>query len=159
MPRKTLKPRERRGLPPPDAMFKSVVVTRFINKLNFSGKKSCSESIFYGALDMVKEKTKEEPLGVFNRAIENVRPLLEVRPRRVGGATYQVPMEVPLVRSTTLAITWLITFARARTGKPMAERLAQEIIDASRKEGSAMKKREDTHKMAESNKAFAHYRW
>jgi small subunit ribosomal protein S7 len=140
-------------------MYNSVLVTRFINKLDFTGKKMCAEKIFYGALDIVKERTKEEPLGVFNRAIENARPLLEVRPRRVGGATYQVPMEVPQLRSTTLAIMWMISFARARTGKPMAERLAQEIIDASRKEGSVMKKREDTHRMAESNKAFAHYRW
>ncbi|MHB9156101.1 MAG: 30S ribosomal protein S7 [Endomicrobiales bacterium] len=159
MPRKTLRPRERRALPIPDSMYNSVLVTRFVNKLNFEGKKSKAEDIFYGALDIVKERTKEDPLGVFNRAIENVRPLLEVRPRRVGGATYQVPMEVPQLRSTTMAIRWLIQFSRARTGKPMAERLAQELIDASKKEGSAIKKRDDTHRMAEANKAFAHYRW
>jgi ribosomal protein S7, bacterial/organelle len=159
MPRKTLRPRERRALPIPDSKYNSVLVTRFINKLNFAGKKSTAESIFYGALEIIKEKMKEEPLGVFNRAIENVRPLLEVRPRRVGGATYQVPMEVPQLRSTTMAVRWLITYARARKGKPMMERLAQEFMEASRKEGSAMKKREDTHRMAESNKAFAHYRW
>jgi small subunit ribosomal protein S7 len=159
MPRKELRPRERRGLPVEDSQYNSVLVSRFVNKLNFQGKKSTAEGIFYTALDIVKEKTSEEPLAVFNRAIENVRPLLEVRPRRVGGATYQVPMEVPHMRSTSLAIRWLISFARARTGKPMAERLAQEIIDAGRKEGSAVKKREDTHRMAESNKAFAHYRW
>ena len=159
MPRKMLKPRERRGLPQPDSKYNSVLVSRFINKLNFTGKKSTAEGVFYGALDIIKEKTNEEPLGVFNRAIENARPLLEVRPRRVGGATYQVPMEVPQIRSITLAIMWIIQYARARTGKPMDERLAQEIMEASRKEGATIKKREDTHRMAESNKAFAHYRW
>lgn len=159
MPRKELRPRERRGLPEKDAKYNSVLISRFLNKLNFNGKKSCAEKIFYGAMDILKERTKEDPLVVFNRAIENVRPLLEVRPRRVGGATYQVPMEVPQLRSTTLAMNWIIQFARARTGKPMYERLAQELIDASRKEGSVIKKREDTHRMAESNKAFAHYRW
>ena len=159
MPRKGLRPRERMPAPEPDIKHNSLLMARFINKLNFCGKKSTSESVFYGALDIVAEKTKEDPLVVFTRAIENVRPLLEVRPRRVGGATYQVPMEVPQLRSATLAIRWIIGFARARTGKPMAERLAQEFIDGSKKEGSAVKKREDTHKMAESNKAFAHYRW
>jgi small subunit ribosomal protein S7 len=136
-----------------------VLVARFINKLNSTGKKSTVERVFYKALDIIKEKTKEDPLNVFNQAIENVRPLLEVRPRRVGGATYQVPMEVPQLRSTALAMRWIITFASARTGKPMSERLAQEFMEASRKEGASVKKREDTHKMAESNKAFAHYRW
>jgi len=159
MPRKELRPRERRGLPAPDSKYNSVLIARFINRLNFTGKKSRAEHIFYGALDIVKERTKEDPLTVFNQAIENVRPLLEVRPRRVGGATYQVPMEVPQIRSTSLAMRWIIQYAEARTGKPMSERLAQEFIDASKKEGSAIKKREDTHKMAESNKAFAHYRW
>jgi len=159
MPRKTLRPRERRAQPPADPKYNSLLVSRFLNKLNFAGKKSTTERIFNKAMDIIKEKTKEEPVNVFHAAIENVKPLLEVRPRRVGGATYQVPMEVPLQRSTSLAMRWLINFARARTGKPMAERLATELIDASRKEGSAVKKREDTHKMAESNKAFAHYRW
>ena len=159
MPRKALKPRERRGLPGADYKFNSVLVSRLVNRINLMGKKSHAESIVYGAFDIVKEKTKEDPMTVFTRAIENVRPLLEVRPRRVGGATYQVPMEVPVLRSTSLAITWMIEFARSRTGKPMKDRLAQEILDASRKEGSVMKKREDTHKMAEANKAFAHYRW
>jgi small subunit ribosomal protein S7 len=139
--------------------YNSVLVTRFINKLDAQGKKSTAEKVFYGAFTIIQEKTKEDPLTVFNRAIENVRPLLEVRPRRVGGATYQVPMEVPQLRSTTLAIRWILAFARARSGRPMAERLAQEFMEASNKEGSAIKKREDTHKMAESNKAFAHYRW
>ena len=159
MPRKALKPREKRGLPTPDSKYGSVVVARFISKLNFEGKKSTAESIMYDAFDIIKEKTGEDPAAVFNRAIENIRPLLEVRPRRVGGATYQVPMEVPSARSITLAINWLIEIARSKTGKPMCERLAQEIIDGSKKEGTAMKKREDTHKMAEANKAFAHYRW
>ena len=159
MPRKNLKPRERRGAPEPDIKYNSVLIARFINKLDARGKRSTAERVFYGALDIVGEKTKEDPLAVFNKAIENVRPLLEVRPRRVGGATYQVPMEVPVLRSAMLAIRWVIGFARARKGKPMAERLAQEFIDGSKKEGSAVKKREDTHKMAESNKAFAHYRW
>jgi small subunit ribosomal protein S7 len=159
MPRKELRPRERRGLPAADTKYDSILVARFINKLDSRGKKSCAERIFYTALEIIKEKTKEDPLAVFNRAIENARPLLEVRPRRVGGATYQVPMEVPQLRSTSLAIRWIIAYAKARTGKPMAERLAQEFMDASNKEGSAIKKREDTHKMAESNKAFAHYRW
>jgi len=159
MPRKALKPREKRGLPNPDSKFGSVVIARFISKLNFEGKKSTAEAIMYDAFDIIKEKTGEDPVAVFNRAIENIRPLLEVRPRRVGGATYQVPMEVPAVRSITLAINWLIEIARSKTGKPMGEKLAQEIIDGSKKEGAAMKKREDTHKMAEANKAFAHYRW
>lgn len=159
MPRKELRPRERRDLPPPDPKHNSLLVARFINKLDFTGKKSCSERIFYGALEIIQEKTKEDPMTIFNKAIDNVKPLLEVRPRRVGGATYQVPMEVPHLRSTSLAMRWIIGFSRAKTGKPMSERLAQELIEASRKEGSSVKKREDTHKMAESNKAFAHYRW
>jgi len=159
MPRKALKPKEKRGMVEPDPKYGSVLLARFINKLNFEGKKSTAESIIYDSLDIIKEKTGEEPIAIFNRALENIRPLLEVRPRRVGGATYQVPMEVPAVRSMTLAINWIIEIARGKTGKPMREKLAQEIIDASRKEGAAIKKREDTHKMAEANKAFAHYRW
>jgi small subunit ribosomal protein S7 len=159
MPRKALKPKERRGLPEPDSKFGSVLIARFISKLNFEGKKSVAESIMYDSFDIVKERTDEDPVSIFNRALENIRPLLEVRPRRVGGATYQVPMEVPVIRSTTLAINWLIGIARSKTGKPMREKLAQEIIDASKKEGAAVKKREDMHKMAEANKAFAHYRW
>jgi small subunit ribosomal protein S7 len=159
MPRKALKPKEKRGIPAADSKYGSVVVARFISKLNFEGKKSIAESIMYESFDIIKEKTGEEPVSVFNRALENIRPLLEVRPRRVGGATYQVPMEVPIMRSMTLAINWLIEIARSKTGKPMCDRLAQEIIDGSKKEGAAMKKRQDTHKMAEANKAFAHYRW
>jgi small subunit ribosomal protein S7 len=159
MPRKALKPKEKRGVPEPDSKFGSVLISRFISKLNFEGKKSIAESIMYDSFDIVKKRTDEDPVSVFNRALENIRPLLEVRPRRVGGATYQVPMEVPVIRSTTLAINWLIGISRSKTGKPMREKLAQEIIDASKKEGAAVKKREDTHKMAEANKAFAHYRW
>lgn len=159
MPRKRLKPREKRDLPPPDYKYNSLLVSRLMNKMNFEGKKSQSQAIIYGALDKVKEKVKEEPLQVLNRAIETVRPLLEVRPRRVGGATYQIPMEVPMTRSVTLALNWILIAARSKTGKPMADRLAEEILMASKKEGSAFKKREDTHKMAEANKAFAHYRW
>jgi small subunit ribosomal protein S7 len=159
MPRKALKPKEKRGLPAPDSKYGSVVIARFISKLNFEGKKSTAESIMYDSFDIIKERTSEDPVAVFNRALENIRPLLEVRPRRVGGATYQVPIEVPLTRSMTLAINWLIEIARSKTGKPMCVRLAQEIIDGSKKEGAAIKKREDTHKMAEANKAFAHYRW
>ncbi|MDR2771913.1 MAG: 30S ribosomal protein S7 [Elusimicrobiota bacterium] len=159
MPRKALKPREKRGLPDGDSRYNSVMVARFISKLNFRGKKSTAERIMYDSFDIIKEKSGEDPVSVFNRAIENIRPLVEVRPRRVGGATYQVPMEVPAPRSTTLAINWLIEIARGKTGKPMCERLAQEILDGSKKEGAAIKKREDTHKMAEANKAFAHYRW
>lgn len=159
MPRKALRPREKRDLPSADYRFNSILVTRLINKINFAGKRSTAESIVYGALDRIHEKTKEESLQVLNRAIETIRPLLEVRPRRVGGATYQVPMEVPHSRSITLAINWLLLATRAKTGRPMTERLADEVIAASKKEGASYKKREDTHKMAEANKAFAHYRW
>lgn len=159
MPRKDLKPKEYRELPKPDYKYNSVLAARFVNKLNYAGKKSIAEKVFYKALDIIKEKTKENPINVFNRAIDNVRPLLEVKARRVGGATYQVPMEVEKMRSTTLAMRWLISYTRAKKGRPMSERLAQELLEASRKEGAAMKKREDTHRMAEANKAFAHYRW
>jgi small subunit ribosomal protein S7 len=154
-----LKPKERGSLPEPDSKYGSVLVAKFIGKLNFEGKKSIAESIIYGSFDIIKKRINEDPVVVFNRALSNVRPLLEIRPRRVGGATYQVPMEVPKNRSMALAINWLIKTARSKTGRPMCERLAQEIIDASKKEGAAMKKREDVHKMAEANKAFAHYRW
>jgi small subunit ribosomal protein S7 len=159
MSRKEIRPRDRRPLPTADSKFSSVLVARFLNKLIERGKKSKAEQVLYGAFEIVKEKLKEDPLNVFNRAIENVRPLVEVKPRRVGGATYQVPVEVPQLRSQTIAMKWLIGFARDKSGKPMADRLAQEFIEASKKEGAAIKKREDTHKMAEANKAFAHYRW
>jgi len=159
MPRKGLRPRDRRDLPPADYKFQSVLVSRFVNKLDYTGKKHAAEHVMYGALSVLQEKLKEEPVAVLTRAIENVRPLLEVRPRRVGGATYQVPSEVRPLRSSTMAMRWIIDAARGRTGKPMAERLADELMAASKKEGIAFKKREDTHKMAEANRAFAHYRW
>ena len=159
MPRKPLRPREKRGFPPPDYRFNSLLVSRLINKINFRGKKNLAENIFYSAMDRVKETAKEEPILVLTRAIDTVRPLVEVRPRRVGGATYQVPMEVPQSRSITLAIQWILDAARAKTRRPMGSRLAEEILAAAKKEGSAFKKREDTHRMAEANKAFAHYRW
>jgi small subunit ribosomal protein S7 len=159
VPRKTLKPRERRALPDPHFKYGSVLVSRFINRLNFSGKKSMSERILEKAFVMINTKTKEDPLVVFNRAIDHVKPLVEVKPRRVGGATYQVPIHVRPERGTALAMRWLIQFAREKTGKPFSERLSDEILAASRREGGAIKKREDTHRMADANKAFAHYRW
>lgn len=159
MPRKDLKAKDRRPAPPPDAVYKSVLVSQFINKLILGGEKSKAERIMYGALEEIKKKSGEEPLATFNRAIENVRPLLEVRARRVGGATYQVPSEVRIERSTALAMRWILTFSLQKTGKPMYQRLAEELLAASKKEGLAIKKREDTHKMADANKAFAHYRW
>ncbi len=143
----------------PDIKLNDKRVTMFINKMMYSGEKSISRNIFYDTLDFIKEKVKEEPMNVFNRALENVRPLLEVKSRRVGGATYQVPVEVRPDRGTSIAIKWLITYARERGGKSMVEKLANEIIDAAKSEGGSIKKREDTHKMAEANKAFAHYRW
>ena len=159
MPRKGLKPRERRDAPPADFKFNSVMVSRLINRVNFQGKKIVGERIVYGALEIIAAKTKEDPLMVFNKAIETVRPLLEVKARRVGGANYQVPIEVRPARSATLAMRWILGAARDRKGRPMAEHLAEEILLAYKKEGAAFKKREDTHRMAEANRAFAHYRW
>jgi len=159
MPRKGLRPRDRRGLPPADFKYSSVLVSRIINKLNYRGQKHAAEHIMYGAMDIMAERTKEDALNVLTKAIENVRPLLEVKARRVGGATYQVPIEVSPTRSSTLAMRWILDAARAKSGKPMAVRLAEELLAASKKEGVAFKKREDMHKMAESNRAFAHYRW
>ena len=159
MPRKDLKARDRRGDLTPDPVFKSAIVTQFINKLVWMGKKSLAERMFYQAMEEIKKKSGEEPLSTFNRALENVRPLLEVKARRVGGATYQVPIEVTQERGVSLAMRWILTYSRQKTGKPMSLRLAEEIVAASKKEGLSMKKREDTHKMAEANKAFAHYRW
>jgi len=144
----------------PDPKFGSVLAQKFINKLMWDGKKSKAQKIFYEALDIISKRIKnEDPFEVFKQAINNVRPILEVRPRRVGGATYQIPMEVRPERSISLAMRWIIDIARSRKGAPMAERLAQEIIQAYKGEGAAIKKREDTHKMAEANRAFAHYRW
>ena len=144
---------------PPDPRFNDTLVTRFINNLMIQGKKSVAESIFYNAMDIVAEKTKEDSLDVFKKALSNVRPSVEVKSRRVGGATYQIPVDVRVDRRISLAIRWMIQFARQRTGKTMQDRLAQEIIDAYNSRGPAVKKREDTHRMAEANKAFAHYRW
>ena len=143
----------------PDPKYHSQLVAEFINNIMRRGKKSVAESIFYTAVELVENKIKSNGLEVFQKAIENVRPLLEVKSRRVGGATYQVPIEVPMDRSIALAMRWLITSAKARSEKAMAEKLAAEIIAAYKKEGTAIKKREDTHKMAEANKAFAHFRW
>ena len=143
----------------PDAKFNNRLVTQLINKVLLDGKKSIAENIVYGAFDLVQEKTGEDPLTVFKKAMDNVRPTLEVKPKRVGGATYQVPIEVRPERRQTLGLRWLTAYARNRGEKTMKERLAGEIMDAANNTGSAVKKREDTHKMAESNKAFAHYRW
>jgi len=143
----------------PDLKYNSELVARFINRLMQRGKKSLAARIIYDAFDIIEERTQQNPLEVFRQAVENVTPALEVRPRRVGGATYQIPMEVKPVRKESLAIKWLIQAARARAEHQMDERLAQEIVAASRNEGAAIKKREDVHKMAEANKAFAHFRW
>jgi small subunit ribosomal protein S7 len=154
----------RRNRPPkreiePDIKFNSVLVSRFINKLMVSGKKSTAQSIFYGALDIVESRARRSGLEVFEQAIKNVTPMIEVKPRRVGGATYQVPVEVPPDRQESLAIRWLIQTTRRRPGKSMAEKLANELMDAASNTGQTVKKREDTHRMAEANRAFAHYRW
>ena len=143
----------------PDAKYQSLVLSKFINFIRYGGKKTAAEKIIYNALDQIKEKTKDDPIKIFNEAINNIRPNLEVRSRRVGGATYQVPVEVKTKRSTTLALRWLIEATRKRKNKTMSEKLFNELMDASQRKGSAIKKREDTHRMAESNKAFAHYRW
>ncbi|HCJ67485.1 MAG TPA: 30S ribosomal protein S7 [Elusimicrobia bacterium] len=135
------------------------IIKKFINKLNFRGKKSLAEKIIYQAMDVLKEKTKENPVKVVTQAVDKVRPLLEVKPRRVGGATFQVPVEVKPDRSYSLALRWIINYARQRKGKPMSQKLAEELLDAYQGQGAATKKREDTHKMAEANRAFAHYRW
>ena len=143
----------------PDAKFGSLVLAKFTNFLMYDGKKTTAERIIYLALDKIKEKTKDDPIKVFNDAVNNIRPNLEVRSRRVGGATYQVPVEVKTKRSQTLALRWLLDATRKRKNKTMSDKLMNELMDASQKKGSAIKKREDTHKMAESNKAFAHFRW
>jgi small subunit ribosomal protein S7 len=144
---------------PPDPKYKSPLVSKFINSIMLRGKKSVAEGIFYGAMEIIQERTKEDPLKVFEKAVNNVKPVLEVRSRRVGGATYQVPTEVRPERRTALAIRWIRTYARERSEKSMKEKLAAELIDAANNRGGAIKKREDVHKMAEANKAFAHYRW
>lgn len=143
----------------PDAIYNSKVVTKLINQIMNDGKKGTAQRIVYDAFDMIKEKTGEEPMTIFNKAMENIKPALEVKSRRVGGANYQVPVEVKADRAQALAFRWLAQYARLRSGHSMAEKLANEIIDASNGVGASVKKREDTHKMAEANKAFAHYRW
>lgn len=143
----------------PDPKFHNRLVAKFINNIMRRGKKSVAENIMYDALEIIEKRTDMNGLEVFQKAIENARPLLEVKSRRVGGATYQVPVEVPMDRSVALAMRWLITYSKARSEKTMAEKLAAELIAAYKKEGATIKKREDTHKMAEANKAFAHFRW
>ena len=156
MPRKG--PAPRRPLVD-DPVYGSKVVTQLVNRVLLDGKKTVAERIVYGALETVRERTEQEPVSVLKRALENIRPALEVRSRRVGGATYQAPVEVRPARATTLALRWLVDFSRQRREKTMTERLANEILDASNGLGAAVKRREDMHKMAESNRAFAHYRW
>jgi small subunit ribosomal protein S7 len=143
----------------PDPKYKNVLVAKFINNLMRRGKKSVAEGIFYRALDLIQTRTKEDPLKQFEKSVNNAKPLVEVKSRRVGGATYQVPTEVRAERRTALAIRWLISYAKERSEKSMEEKLAAELLDAANNRGGALKKREDVHKMAEANKAFAHYRW
>ncbi len=143
----------------PESKYKSLILSKFINFVMYDGKKAVAEKIIYDAFDQIKNKTKEDPIKIFNDAVSNVRPNLEVRSRRVGGATYQIPVEVKTKRSQTLALRWLLEATRKRKNKTMSDRLLNEVMDAAQNKGSAIKKREDTHKMAESNKAFAHYRW
>jgi small subunit ribosomal protein S7 len=143
----------------PDPKYREVLVAKFINVLMRKGKKSLAERIFYNSLEILRDKTKDEPLKVFKQAMDNVKPVVEVKSRRVGGATYQVPVEVRHDRRTSLAIRWIIQYAKERPEKSMPERLAAEFLDAANNRGASIKKREDTHRMAEANKAFAHYRW
>ena len=143
----------------PDPNYKSITLSKFVNFMMFDGKKTTAEKIIYTAFAQIKNKTKEDPIKVFNEAVNNIRPNLEVRSRRVGGATYQVPVEVKTSRSQTLALRWLLDASRKRKNKNMSDRLFNELMDAYQKKGNAIKKREETHRMAESNKAFAHFRW
>jgi small subunit ribosomal protein S7 len=143
----------------PDPVYQSPLVTKFINCMMLRGKKSVTERIFYSAMDLIQERAKDDPLKIFRKAVDNVKPAVEVKSRRVGGSNYQVPVEVRPERSTALALRWLIGFARSRSENSMRERLANELLDASAARGGAFKKKDDTHRMAEANKAFAHYRW
>ena len=143
----------------PDSVYGSTLAEKFINSMMWEGKKTASQNIFYGAMDLIQERTNDEPLKLFKKAVENCKPLLEVKTRRVGGANYQVPIEVPQNRRTSLAIRWILAGSRARSEKSMAEKLANELMDAANNRGSAMKKKDDVHRMAEANKGFAHYRW
>ena len=143
----------------PDAKYGDTVISKFMNSVMFAGKKSVAEAIVYGALDQVERRARQDPVGVFHQALENVMPTIEVRSRRVGGATYQVPVDVRPERRQALAIRWLISAARGRNERTMVERLSGELLDASNNRGNAVKKREDTHRMADANRAFSHYRW
>jgi small subunit ribosomal protein S7 len=156
MPRRgTIKKRKLK----PDHFFNSTLISKFINSVMKKGKKSVAERIVYSSMEQVKQKGKEDPLKMFEKAVDNVRPTLETKSRRVGGATYQVPIEVPTNRSTSLAVRWILHYAAERPGKSMIEKLSAEILDAANNRGGAIKKREDTHKMADANRAFAHYKW
>ena len=143
----------------PDAVYSSDLVQKFINSMMWDGKRSTAQRIFYGAMDQIAQKTNDDPLKVFKKAVENVKPTLEVKSRRGGGANYQVPVEVNQYRKQSLAIRWLLLYARTRAGKRMVDKLAEELLDAANNRGGAMKKKDDVHRMAEANKAFAHYRW
>jgi len=143
----------------PDSVYGSTLAEKFINSMMWEGKKTASQNIFYGAMNLIQERTNDEPLKLFKKAVENCKPVLEVKTRRVGGANYQVPIEVPNNRRTSLAIRWILIGSRSRPEKSMAEKLANELMDAASNRGSAMKKKDDVHRMAEANKAFAHYRW
>ncbi|MBI1357354.1 MAG: 30S ribosomal protein S7 [Acidobacteria bacterium] len=156
MPRRRETPER---IPAPDPIYNSTLVSKFINNLMWDGKKSVASRIFYDAMEKVTERGDDEPLKLFKKAVENCKPVVEVKSRRVGGANYQVPIEVPTSRRNSLAMRWLIGYARSRSEKGMAEKLAAEILEAAAGRGSAMKKKEDVHRMAEANKAFAHYRW
>ncbi len=146
-------------VPPPDPVYNSTLVSTFINHMMWDGKKTISQKIFYDAMEMVRERGNEEPLKIFKKAVESCKPVVEVKSRRVGGANYQVPIEVPNKRRMALALRWLIGYARSRSEKGMAEKLCAELLEAAAGRGSALKKKEDVHRMAEANKAFAHYRW
>ena len=156
MPRKGFVPRRE---VPPDSVFGSDLVQKFINSMMWDGKRSNAQRIFYGAMDQIAQKTSDDPLKTFKKAVDNVKPVLEVKTRRVGGANYQVPVEVNPFRRQSLAIRWLLQYSRDRAGKTMIERLTDELMDAANGKGGAVKKKEDVHRMAEANKAFAHYRW
>jgi len=156
MPRRSSPPRKQ---PEPDVKFNNVHITMFVNRMMRGGKKSVALRVMYDALEQVAERAKRDPVEVFEQALRNATPVLEVKPRRVGGSTYQVPVEVDPARATSLAMRWIMSAARARGGRSMAEKLAAEILDAANGQGSAIKKKEDTHRMAEANRAFAHYRW
>jgi small subunit ribosomal protein S7 len=156
MPRRREVPKR---VPLPDPKYGDRLVTTFMNKIMLRGKKSTAEKIVYGAFEIIEDRTREDPVKVFRRALDNVMPMVEVKSRRVGGSTYQVPIEVAGNRRVALGMRWLISYARGRKGKPMHERLALELIEASHNRGAAVKKKDDTHRMAEANKAFAHYRW